>query len=87
LLREQASELLNAPYPSTLKGKRDRAILALLIGCGLRRAELLSLEIDQIQQREGRWVIPDLLGKGIHGLGARRGESAGGGVDRGRRSF
>jgi site-specific recombinase XerD len=58
LLREQASELLNAPDPCTLKGKRDRAILALLIGCGLRRAELLSLEIDQIQQREGRWVIP-----------------------------
>jgi site-specific recombinase XerD len=64
LLRDQASELLNAPDPSTLKGKRDRAILALLIGCGLRRAELLSLAIDQIQQREGRWVIPDMLGKG-----------------------
>jgi len=39
-------------------GWRDRA------GCGLRRAEILSLEIDQIQQREGRWVIPDLVGKG-----------------------
>lgn len=33
------------------------------IGCGLRRAEVLSLEVDQIQQRE-RWVIPDLVGKG-----------------------
>ena len=63
LLREQANELLNAPDPTTLKGKRDRAILALLIGCGLRRAELVGLEVEQIQQREGRWVIPDLLGK------------------------
>jgi integrase len=36
----------------------------LLVGCGLRRAEILSLEVDQIQQREGRWVIPDLVGKG-----------------------
>ena len=64
LLKEQANELLNAPDPSTLKGKRDRAILALLISCGLRRAELVSLEVERIQQREGRWVIPDLVGKG-----------------------
>ena len=64
LSREQASELLNAPDPSTLKGKRDRAMLALLLGCGLRRSELLALEVDQIEQREGRWVIPDLMGKG-----------------------
>jgi integrase/recombinase XerD len=44
--REQASELLNAPDPKTRDGLRDRAILALLIGCGLRRAEILSLEIN-----------------------------------------
>ena len=64
LVREQASELLNAPDPKTLGGLRDRAILALLVGCGLRRAEILSLDVDQIEQREGRWVIPDLVGKG-----------------------
>jgi site-specific recombinase XerD len=63
-LSSQANELLNAPDPSTLKGKRDRAILALLICCGLRRAELVGLEVDRIQQREGRWVMPDLVGKG-----------------------
>lgn len=64
LLREQASALLNAPDPETRKGKRDRAMLALLVGCGLRRAELLGLDVKDIQQREGRWVIPDLCGKG-----------------------
>ena len=64
LTKEQANDLLNAPDPRTLKGKRDRAILALLIGCGLRRAELLSLTVESIQLREARWVIPDLLGKG-----------------------
>lgn len=64
LLREQASALLNAPDPEALKGLRDRAMLALLVGCGLRRAELLALEVGSIQQREGRWVIPDLVGKG-----------------------
>ena len=62
-MREQASELLNAPDPKTLGGLRDRAILALLVGCGLRRAEILSLDVDRIQQRDGRWVIPDLVGK------------------------
>ena len=64
LTREQANELLNAPDSRTLIGKQDRAILALLIGCGLRRAELVTLTIEGIQQREARWVIPDLLGKG-----------------------
>ena len=64
LMKDQANALLNAPDPATLKGKRDRAILALLIGCGLRRAELLRLGVEDIQQREGRWVIPDLIGKG-----------------------
>jgi site-specific recombinase XerD len=64
LLKEQASELLQAPDPATLKGKRDRAILALLLGCGLRRAELVRLRVEDLEQREGRWVIPDMAGKG-----------------------
>ncbi|MGI4827216.1 MAG: tyrosine-type recombinase/integrase [Janthinobacterium lividum] len=64
LTKEQANDLLNAPDPKTLAGKRDRAILALLIGCGLRRAELLRLDVESVQQREARWVIPDLEGKG-----------------------
>ena len=64
LTREQASRLLALPDPDTLKGKRDRAILGLLLGCGLRRDELVRLTVDEIQQREGRWVIVDILGKG-----------------------
>jgi integrase/recombinase XerD len=39
-------------------------MLALLVGCGLRRAELLGLNVEDIQQREGCWVIPDLFGNG-----------------------
>jgi len=39
-------------------------ILALLVGCALRRKELASLYIEDIQLREGRWVIVDLCGKG-----------------------
>ena len=64
LTREQAKELLAVPDRSTLKGKRDYAILALLVGCALRRRELASLNIEDIQMREGRWVIVDLSGKG-----------------------
>lgn len=41
-------------------------MIAMLIGCGLRRAELLSLRLESIQQREDHWVIADLVGKGGH---------------------
>jgi len=64
LTREQAKELLAVPDRSTLKGKRDYAILALLVGCALRRNELAELDVATIQQREGRWVLADLEGKG-----------------------
>src|SRR6187402_1810266 len=64
LTKEQAKELLAAPDRSTVKGKRDYAILALLVGCALRRRELASLTVEDIQMRENRWVIIDLVGKG-----------------------
>ena len=41
-------------------------MVAMLIGCGLRRAELLAIRLDSIQQREEHWVIADLVGKGGH---------------------
>src|SRR5581483_6332647 len=63
LSRGQAEALINCPDASTLKGKRDRAVLALLVGCGLRRGEAVGLTLDHIQQRDGRWVIVDLRGK------------------------
>jgi site-specific recombinase XerD len=56
LTREQAKELLAVPDRSTLKGKRDYVILALLVGCALRRNELSELDVETIQQREGRAV-------------------------------
>jgi|SRR5215475_1347312 len=64
LSQGQAQKLLEAPEPGTLKGKRDRAALALLVGCALRRREAAQLEFQHIQQRDGRWVIVDLKGKG-----------------------
>jgi site-specific recombinase XerD len=64
LTKDQAKELLAVPDRSTMKGKRDYAILALLIGCALRRNELAMLNVETIQLREGRWVLADLCGKG-----------------------
>jgi integrase len=64
LTREQAKKLLQVPDRSKLKGKREYAILALLVGCALRRQELVNLNIEDIQMRERRWVIADLRGKG-----------------------
>jgi integrase len=64
LTREQAKELLGVPDRSSLKGKRDYVIVALLVGCALRRTELAELEVSTIQLRENRWVLADLEGKG-----------------------
>lgn len=63
LSKQDAQRLLDAPDTSSVKGARDRAILAVLLGCGLRREECVGLTVEHIQQREGRWVIVDLVGK------------------------
>jgi integrase/recombinase XerD len=57
-------QLFTGHYTSRLKGTRDRALLATLVGCGLRRSEVSALSFPHIQQREGRWVIVDICGKG-----------------------
>jgi site-specific recombinase XerD len=60
---QQAQKLLNAPDATTPRGLRDRAILAVLLGCGLRRSEVAALTFRHVQQRDGRWCIVDLVGK------------------------
>jgi integrase len=59
----QAQALLSAPDTTTTKGLRDRAIIAVLLGCGLRRSEVAALTFAHVQQRDGRWCIVDLVGK------------------------
>jgi site-specific recombinase XerD len=66
LTPEQGRRLVTTTTPATLRERRDHAMLAMLIGCGLRRGELLVLQVDAIQQREDHWVIADLVGKAGH---------------------
>jgi site-specific recombinase XerD len=64
LAPEQARALLDLPSRDSLRGKRDRAILAFLLGCGLHRGEVASLTWDRVNERDGRWVIVGIEGKG-----------------------
>ena len=66
LTAEQACSLWQSPDNSGMKGKRDRALLALLLACGLRRHEAVNLRVEHLQQREEHWAIVDLVGKAGH---------------------
>lgn len=66
LTAEQGKRLLSVFDQASLRGKRDYALVAVLLGCGLRRAEVAGLAVEAIQQREEHWVIADMMGKGGH---------------------
>lgn len=51
------------PMPPPTGGLRDRAIIAVLLGCGLRRSEVAALTFKHVQQRDGRWCVEDLVGE------------------------
>jgi len=62
--KAQCVQLLLAPDGTTAIGKRDRAVLALLLGCGLRRSEACGCTIEQIEYRAGHMLLVNLIGKG-----------------------
>jgi integrase len=61
----QARALLDAPRADTLKGKRDRAILAVLLFHALRRAEVSALRVEDCAARRGIMTLR------VHGKGGR----------------
>jgi site-specific recombinase XerD len=70
LTAAEAEQLINTPVYRwqreeipLLKAVRDQAVLAVMVGTGLRRAEVASLTWEMVQQRDGRWAIIDLVGK------------------------
>jgi site-specific recombinase XerD len=66
LNREQARSLLEVADGEGLRSIRDVAMISILLGCGLRRAELSALRKEDIQVRQGHWAIVDLVGKCKH---------------------
>jgi site-specific recombinase XerD len=66
LLPDQAMALLDAPDPERMKGKRDLALLAILVACRLRRHEAVELNASDLQQREDHWALVDLIRNASH---------------------
>lgn len=64
LSSDQAKLLLENADGEDLRSIRDLAMMAVLLGCGLRRAELSALEVEDMEIRQGHWAIVDLIGKG-----------------------
>ena len=58
---DDAARLLDQPFPSTPAGLRDRAILEVLYGCGLRASELCGLDLRTTLLDEG---LLRVFGKG-----------------------
>ena len=49
-----------------MRAKRDYAMLAMLLGCGFRRSELVGLELGEIQVRQGDWSQGKYIGMDVH---------------------
>jgi integrase len=64
LTRDQVRFLLEKAAGEDLRSLRDIAMISVLVGCGLRRAELSALTVEDLQIRQGHWAIVDLVGKG-----------------------
>ena len=66
LTAQQAARLLLVPDRKTRRGMRNYMVLAILLGCALRRDELVRLDFDHLRKRDDRWLIENLKGKGGH---------------------
>ncbi|WP_148861922.1 site-specific tyrosine recombinase XerD [Marinobacter fonticola] len=61
LSEQDIESLLSEPDPSVAIELRDRAMLEILYGCGLRVSELVNLTVDQVNLRQG---VVRITGKG-----------------------
>ncbi len=61
LTESEVEALIKAPDPTTAIGLRDRAMLEVLYATGLRVSELVALQMDQINLRQG---VIRIVGKG-----------------------
>jgi site-specific recombinase XerD len=66
LTAEQSKKLLAVHSGKQLQDLRNHAVLVMLLGCGLRRAELVTVKVEHFELREDHWVLADLIRKGRH---------------------
>lgn len=62
LSEAQARRLVSAPFPASPLGQRDRAILELLYGTGIRRTECVMVDITDLDLSQGMLLVRN--GKG-----------------------
>jgi integrase len=55
---------LQSPNLHSIRGMPDRALLAVLVTCALRRGEWSRMNCEHLAMRDGRWGFLDFLGKG-----------------------
>ena len=77
LTYSETSELVSNCNPESAAGARDRAILLLMIGCGLRRGEVPNLQLDALDlpsasltlvgkgNKERRVFLPDVVASAL----------------------
>jgi site-specific recombinase XerD len=63
LIEDEVQAILRVPDRRTLQGKRDYAVLLLLLTTGLRKAEICSLKVGDLKTYRSQPVI-DVMGKG-----------------------
>ena len=63
LTERETSRLMEAPSASSWRGKRDRALLELLYGTGIRRGECVRLDASDVDLQQGRLLIRNTKGK------------------------
>jgi site-specific recombinase XerD len=63
LTSEQVQDLVSVPDLTRTKGLQEYLVLALLLGCALRRSEAAKVWVQQIVQLGDLWVLKDITGK------------------------
>lgn len=66
---EECYRLLGVPNSLTVRGMRDRAILALLLINGLRVCEIVRANVGDLRQEDGYWVLR------VHGKGGKEADT------------
>lgn len=61
LTQDQCARLMESANDTTPAGLRDRAMLEVLYGCGLRESELVGLDVDRVDFSNGSLLV---VGKG-----------------------